>query len=143
MFMIYTGMMEWEGQGRGQTSGWGTLLVQQWRFHMSISSPMIAHPTSNPNSVSVGSEPGAHPNIPQRSVIFHIFWITIFIIVFINIISFFLPIISLGDLILWCCWVFFCQYSYSFFHESTLLLILVVTWNRGTIDVYTQSIWCK
>lgn len=73
MFMIYTGIMELEGQERGETWGWGHLIHSAVAISHVHFFPDDCPPHPQPSSVSVGSERGAHRNIPQRSVIFHIF----------------------------------------------------------------------
>lgn len=71
------------------------------------------------------TEPGAYPDFHQGRVIIHVFGIITFIIFFINVISIFLPILSVVNLILCCpCFVFS---SYGFLHWS-MFSIISVTW---------------
>lgn len=80
------------------------------------------------------TEPGTCPDFLQGRVIIPVFGIITFIIFLINLIYIFLPVLYVGNLILWCpCFVFS---RYDFLHWS-MFSIISVTWNRKDISSHS------
>ena len=98
-------------------------------------SNFIFSPSDCPTHHSISMDrAGTCPDFLQGRVIIHVFGIITFIIFLINLIYIFLPVLSVGNLILWCpCFVFS---RYDFLHWS-MFSIISVTWNRKDISSHS------